>query len=52
MGEADVRKSVEWLKKRVDIDDVYTPHLIFILNDYAKKYHEQKLRENGKNKLE
>ena len=48
----ELRKRIKWLKDRVPIDDVYTPHLIFIMNDYAKKYHEQKLKEDGKDKLE
>ena len=54
MEESDVRKSVAWLKKRVPIDDVYTPHLIFIMRDYAKKYHENELKkiQAEKNKLE
>lgn len=46
MEEPNVRQSVEWLKKRVPIDDVYTPHLIFIMRDFAEKYHEAKLKEN------
>lgn len=44
MSELD--KCIAWLKQRVVIDDVYTPHLMFIMRDYAKKYYESKLKEN------
>jgi len=45
----DLDKSIGWLKERVPIDDIYTPHLIFIMRDYAKKYHEMKLNEPPSN---
>jgi len=39
---------VRWFRKRVKFDDVYVPHLRFILKDYADKVHEiRKENERG-----
>ena len=42
-----LEQSIAWLKARVVIDDVYNPHLKFIMKDFADKIHEIR-KENGK----
>lgn len=43
----ELERIVSWFKKRVPMDDVYIPHLKFILKNYANKI-ESIRNENSK----
>jgi hypothetical protein len=42
----ELESIIRWFRKRVKFDDVYVPHLRFILKEYADKVHE--IRKNEK----